>query len=74
MDIFLTGAGVASWDRGGGLTYVKHDLHYVYGIFSNGTKLKDDKSLTVFTNVSSTEVLHWLYNAKHALDEEHPEK
>ena len=71
MDLFLLDTGATTGERGGGLTFVQDDLHYVYGIVS--TKVKKAKSFITFTNVSNVELFIWLNHAKRIFDEAHKE-
>ena len=69
--MFLIGTGAANGDSGGGLTFVRDGLYYVYGIVSS--KAKEENSFIIFTNVSNVELSMWLNDAKHRLDAAHRE-
>ena len=69
--MFLIGTGAAKGDSGGGLTFVRDGLYYVYGVVSS--KVKDENSFVTFANVSNLELSKWLNDAMHALDAAHRE-
>ena len=56
--MFLIGTGAAEGDSGGGLTFVRDGLYYVYGVVSS--KVKGNNSFITFVKVSNLELFKWL--------------
>lgn len=56
---FVTGGKADKGDSGGGLTFLRDSVHYVYGVVS--TKLTaEDKNVRLFTYVLNDGHLAWL--------------
>uniref|UniRef100_A0A1B6KI93 Peptidase S1 domain-containing protein n=1 Tax=Graphocephala atropunctata TaxID=36148 RepID=A0A1B6KI93_9HEMI len=65
------GGEIGKLDSGAGLTYLVNGQHFLVGLAS--TKLPQNNSYTLFTNITNREHLAWLQEARTRLDQLHNE-